>query len=136
MRQLTKAALVLLALISWSNNACSAGTTTSNSPLSKSNVFSEQTGEALYAGICQGCHMADAKGATGAGRYPALAANPNLEIAGYPISILVRGQNAMPAIGRQLTDAQVAAVVNYIRTHFGNAYTDRVKSEDVAAARK
>ena len=30
-------------------------------------------GEAIYKGVCQGCHMPDAKGAVGAGAYPALA---------------------------------------------------------------
>ena len=28
----------------------------------------------------------------------------------------------MPPFGRLMTDEQVAAVVNYIRTHFGNDY--------------
>jgi mono/diheme cytochrome c family protein len=41
----------------------------------------------------------------------------------------------MPAIGDMMSDAQVAAVVNYVRTHFGNAYPDAVTVEDVAAAR-
>ena len=46
--------------------------------LSPSWRFSEQTPEALYANVCQACHMADAKGAVGAGTIPALAANPRL----------------------------------------------------------
>lgn len=99
-------------------------------------MFTEQTGEALYTNVCQGCHMADAKGAAGAGRYPELAENPKLEVAGYPVSMVVLGQNAMPAVGKMMSDAQVAAVVNYVRTHFGNNYTDAVKPEDVAAARQ
>jgi mono/diheme cytochrome c family protein len=97
--------------------------------------FDEQTGETLYAGICQGCHMADGKGAAGAGRYPALANNPKLEASGYPVSMALRGLNGMPSIGAMLSDAQVAQVVNYVRTHFGNNYTDAVKPEDVKALR-
>jgi mono/diheme cytochrome c family protein len=31
-----------------------------------------------------------------------------------------------------LSDAQVADVVNYVRSHFGNAYKDRVTASDVA----
>jgi mono/diheme cytochrome c family protein len=31
-----------------------------------------------------------------------------------------------------LSDAQVADVVNYVRSHFGNAYKDRVTARDVA----
>ena len=50
--------------------------------------FPMQGGEAIYKGVCQGCHMPDAKGAVGAGRYPALANNPNLETAGYPIVLV------------------------------------------------
>jgi mono/diheme cytochrome c family protein len=42
----------------------------------------------------------------------------------------------MPAFGRQLDDNQVAAVVNYIRSNLGNAYADRVSTDDVKAARQ
>src|ERR1041385_2974000 len=48
--------------------------------------FAMQGGEAVYRGICQGCHMADAQGATGAGSYPALANNAKLASAGYVLS--------------------------------------------------
>lgn len=102
---------------------------------SHGDVFEEQTGETLYAGICQGCHMPNAKGAAGAGHYPALAANPKLEAAGYPLSVVLHGLNGMPPVGQMLTDTQVAKVVNYVRTHFGNNYTDAVTPEDVKAIR-
>ena len=97
--------------------------------------FTEQSGEQLFANVCQGCHMSDAKGAAGAGAYPSLAGNPNLLAGGYPVYVLVRGQRAMPAVGAMMSDDQVAAVVNYLRTHFGNDYTDAVTAEDVKAAR-
>ena len=35
----------------------------------------------------------------------------------------------------RLSDAQVAAVVNYIRTHFGNQYQDAVSADDVKRVR-
>jgi mono/diheme cytochrome c family protein len=79
--------------------------------------------------------MADGKGAAGAGRYPALANNPKLEASGYPVTMVLRGLNGMPSIGTMLSDEQVAQVVNYVRTHFGNNYTDAVKPEDVKALR-
>ena len=80
--------------------------------------------------------MPNAGGAAGAGSYPALANNTKLEVAGYPIAVLVNGQKAMPAfIGSKLNDQQIADVVNYIRTHFGNKYTDRVTAADVKSAR-
>ena len=97
--------------------------------------FEERTGEALYGAICQDCHMADGKGAAGAGRYPALVANPKLEAAGYPLTLVLHGHNGMPPVGRMMSDEQVAQVVNYVRTHFGNSYTDAVKPEDVKPLR-
>lgn len=97
--------------------------------------FTEQGGEALYKNICQGCHMPNAQGGVGAGAYPALAKNPKLEVAGYPIAVVVNGQKAMPAFGSMLNDQQIADVINYVRTHFGNNYKDAVKPADVKAAR-
>lgn len=98
--------------------------------------FPQKSGQAIYAAVCQGCHMPDAKGAIGAGAYPALANDPNLQAAGYPIYLVLYGQKAMPGFGGFLNDAQVAAVVGYIRTHFGNDYKDKVSADDVKAARQ
>ena len=98
--------------------------------------FTQQDGEALYRSICAGCHMPEGQGARGAGAYPALARNEKLAAAGYPVTLVVRGQKAMPGFGSQLNDDQVAAVVNYVRSHFGNAYDDRVSADDVKAARQ
>jgi mono/diheme cytochrome c family protein len=97
--------------------------------------FREPDGEKMYRRVCSACHMADAKGAEGAGRYPALAANARLGSAQYPTLVIVKGLNGMPAIGNQMSDQQVADVVNYIRTHFGNSYAADVKPEDVKALR-
>ena len=99
------------------------------------NLLPQQGGEALYKGICQDCHMPDGRGAEGAGHYPALAKNPKLEEPGYPLSVVMSGLKSMPAFGNALNDQQVADVVNYIRTHFGNAYKNPVKPEDVKNAR-
>jgi mono/diheme cytochrome c family protein len=97
--------------------------------------FTEQGGEAIFKNVCQGCHMPQAQGAVGAGMYPALAKNPKLEVAGYPVSVVVNGQKAMPAFGGMFSDQQVADVVNYVRTHFGNSYKDKVTPADVKSAR-
>jgi cytochrome c5 len=98
--------------------------------------FVQMSGEELYNNVCRGCHMGDAGGATGAGSYPSLAANPNLESPGYPIALVVHGRRAMPPFGGMMSDAQVAAVVNYVRTHFGNNYRDTVTARDVSEARR
>lgn len=97
--------------------------------------FTEKSGEAIYKNVCQGCHMPDAQGAVGAGSYPALAKDPNLQAAGYPVAVVVNGQKAMPAFGGMMNDQQIANVVNYVRTHFGNNYKDKVTPAQVKAAR-
>lgn len=93
------------------------------------------TGEETYQNLCAACHMADAGGATGAGAYPALAANNRLMAGAYPLYVVMKGKNGMPPMGDMLTDAQVADVVNYVRTHFGNDYPSPVLPEQVAAMR-
>jgi mono/diheme cytochrome c family protein len=98
--------------------------------------FVETSGEELFANICQGCHMPDAMGATGAGTYPSLASNSYLQSSGYPLYVVVHGRRAMPPFGDMLSDDQIAAVVNYVRTHFGNNYRDAVTAADVKDARR
>jgi mono/diheme cytochrome c family protein len=110
--------------------ADSAGAT-----VSQGDKFSEESGEALYSNVCVACHMEEGKGAEGAGKYPALAKNANLESAGYPIYVIVHGQKGMPPVGQMMSDEQVAAVVNYIRSNFGNDYKDEVSAQDVADTR-
>ena len=97
--------------------------------------FMERDGDALYLHVCAGCHMPDAKGAVGAARYPALAANPKLAAGAYGVVMVLTGRAAMPSFATYLDDAQVADVVNYVRTHFGNSYTDAVSAADVRSAR-
>lgn len=98
--------------------------------------FQQETGEELYNNICLGCHMADAKGAKGAGQYPALAENPRLAAAAYPVYVVTYGQKAMPAFGGLLSDKQIATVVNYVRTHFGNDYDADASADDVSKIRR
>jgi mono/diheme cytochrome c family protein len=97
--------------------------------------FPKPGGEDVFRNICQGCHMPNAMGATGAGTYPRLAGNQHLEEASYPVTMVLFGQKAMPPFGRHLNDAQIANVVNYVRSHFGNKYTDMVTPADVAKIR-
>ncbi|HUA80048.1 MAG TPA: cytochrome c [Dyella sp.] len=102
-------------------------------------------GEQIFHAICQGCHMPDAKGATGAGSYPALAGNPKLASPQYMAAVVLFGRHDMPSFEMKpsthrsffrdamLTDEQIADVVNYVRTHFGNHYTHSITAADVAA---
>jgi len=94
-------------------------------------VAAPVSGEQVYTQVCQACHMADAKGGSGAAVIPALASNPKLATAGYPISLILRGRGAMPPLADMLAPAQIANVTGYIRTHFGNNYATPVTAEDV-----
>jgi mono/diheme cytochrome c family protein len=127
------AALLLLSLPAY---AQSAGRSVSEPALSPGYRFIERSGEELFANVCRGCHMPDGKGATGAGTYPSLAGDGNLVSSGYPVGIVVNGQRGMPPFGAMMDDDQVAAVVNYVRTHFGNDYQDAVTAEDVRTVRR
>jgi mono/diheme cytochrome c family protein len=97
--------------------------------------FMQRDGEVIYRTVCQGCHMPDARGAVGAGPYPALASDPELAEAEYPVLVVVNGSKGMPPFGKLLDDEQVAAVVNYVRSHFGNSYPDSVSPAEVRAVR-
>lgn len=109
---------------------------TSDVAFSRAWTFDQRDGEAIYKAVCQGCHMPDARGASGAGNYPALAQNPRLAAKTYPALLVVNGYKAMPPFGHALDDAQVAAVVNYVRTHFGNTYADALTPAEVKAVRR
>ncbi len=128
------AAMVILSCAAPAN-AQDAAIPSAEPSLSPTRVFAQKSGEALYNNVCQACHMQDGKGAVGAGHYPALANNPKLEAAGYPVTVVLHGLNGMPPVGKMMTDEQVAAVVNYLRTHFGNSYEDKVTAQEVAQAR-
>jgi mono/diheme cytochrome c family protein len=104
-----------------------------------------QTGAEIYQQICQGCHMAQAQGAKGAGTYPKLANDAALAAWQYVAVTVLNGRSAMPAFGTPtgqvssgprnafLSDAQIAAVTNYVRTHFGNQYRDVATAAQVAS---
>jgi len=90
--------------------------------------------------------MPDGRGAQGAGTYPALAGNPKLASAHFTASTVYHGRHNMPHFGPQsdlgefeafvtvhLDDEEIASVVNYVRSHFGNHYADELTAKDIAA---
>jgi mono/diheme cytochrome c family protein len=97
--------------------------------------FQQREGASLYAAICAGCHMPQGQGAQGAGTYPRLAGNPRLASGAYVATMVVHGRKAMPSFA-QLDDAQIAAVVGYVRHEFGHTDADPVQPADVAALRR
>lgn len=94
-------------------------------------VEPEVHGDRLYAGLCQPCHQSDGQGTPG--RYPPLADSewvvedpetPTLIVLfGLEGPITVRGEQydeMMDPFAHRLNDREVAAVVNFIRTSWGN----------------
>jgi mono/diheme cytochrome c family protein len=137
-RQLYCALAVIVASLAVMRSAAPAEDAAGRMPapsLSAGIRFSENTGDELFASVCQGCHMPDGKGAAGAGSYPALVNDKNLEAKGYPVHVVLRGLRGMPPVGLYMSDDQVAAVVNYVRSHFGNGYDDAVTADEVKAVR-
>jgi mono/diheme cytochrome c family protein len=103
--------------------------------MSGPSTFSQTDGAQLYQAICQGCHMPGAQGAVGAGAYPALARNQKLAAPLYPVYTVLKGRHSMPPLAGYLSDTQIVAVVTYVRTHFGNNFTDPITAETVRNAR-
>lgn len=101
-------------------------------------------GQEVYSHICQACHMPEGQGAVGAGHYPKLAGDPALASWQYVVMTVLGGRNGMPAFGDpahhdptnfgavHLSDQKIAEVVNYVRSHFGNKYKDKVTASQVA----
>jgi mono/diheme cytochrome c family protein len=105
------------------------------------------SGEQIYGHICQACHMSEGQGAAGAGHYPQLAGDPVLRSWQLVALTVIGGRNGMPGFGlppeeameiqnASLSDEQIAEVVNYVRSHFGNHYKDKVSAAQVAALRR
>jgi mono/diheme cytochrome c family protein len=94
-------------------------------------AVSPMSGQQVYQQVCQSCHMADAMGGVGAARIPGLASNPHLAVAAYPVIMVVKGHGAMPGFTDLLTSTEIADVVTYVRTHFGNAYPKPVTAAEV-----
>ena len=80
----------------------------------------ETAGPALFAQNCSACHQATGRGIPGA--FPALAGDPYVKGDPHPlVKTLLNGRGGMPRFGDQLSDAQIAAVLTYVRGAWGNA---------------
>ncbi len=131
---LSAAALLLMVLSAYAD-----------SPLFTSRAtIGSLNGAQIYEHICQGCHMAEGQGAAGAGAYPKLAADKNFASWAFVAVTVLNGRNGMPPFGypvgrsmdsgpRHLSDAQIADVVNYVRSHFGNRYKAEATAEKIRA---
>jgi cytochrome c oxidase subunit 2 len=76
-----------------------------------------QLGKAEFTGVCQTCHGLAGKGGVG----PPLAGNP-LVLQAKGIEQIVRnGRGRMPAVGRGWSDAQMNALVQYLKQNLKEA---------------
>lgn len=132
------AALLLLC------TATGAGVQADDSLFTSTAGIGNLNGQQIYEHICTGCHMGGGQGASGAGFYPKLSGDQKLVSWEYAALTVLNGRNGMPPFGLpadqaqqtravQLSDAQVAEVVNYIRSHFDNKFKPTVTTKDVAA---
>ena len=104
----------------------------------------DDPGANVYGANCVTCHQVDGRGV--AGVYPPLVASEwaNAD-EGRLIRLVLNGMRGRHVAGGVeydnvmtphsfLSDDQIAAVLNYVRTHFGNS-ADSVRAGDVAAVR-
>jgi mono/diheme cytochrome c family protein len=122
----------------------SAGALADDSAFTSGGDLGSAGGAEIYGRICQGCHMPGGQGAVGAGHYPKLAGDPALVSWQYAALTVLNGKNGMPPFGLpadqvmetravHLSDAQIADVVNFVRSNFGNHRKDKATAQQVAA---
>ncbi|MBO9546743.1 cytochrome c [Caulobacter sp.] len=90
-------------------------------------------GKSLFNDNCSACHQVTGKGVKGA--FPALAGSPFVQ--GPPqvlTTTVLNGRAGMPAFKDDLNDADLSAILTYVRTSWGNKGA-AVQPADVAKAR-
>lgn len=76
-------------------------------------------GKTLFAKNCAACHQADGRGIPGA--FPALAGSAlALGAPAEGAEVLLKGRGGMPDFSGSLDDADIAAVLSYVRASWGN----------------
>ena len=89
--------------------------------------------QSLFMDNCSACHQATGKGVKGA--FPALAGNPFVQGAAGPVmTTVLAGRAGMPSFKDDINDADMASLLTYVRTSWGNKGKP-VSASDVAAAR-
>ncbi len=91
------------------------------------------TPQSLFNDNCSACHQTTGKGVKGA--FPALAGDPFVQGDPAPLTATVlSGRAGMPSFKDDINDADLSAILTYIRTSWGNKGKP-VTAADVAAAR-
>jgi mono/diheme cytochrome c family protein len=93
----------------------------------------QPTGEQLFNDNCAACHQKTGAGVKGA--FPALAGDKFVTGAPAVVATTVLvGRGGMPAFRNDLSDDQLAAILSYIRSAWGNKAAP-IKVAEVAGAR-
>jgi mono/diheme cytochrome c family protein len=91
------------------------------------------TPQSLFNDNCSACHQTSGKGVKGA--FPALAGDPFVQGDPAPmLATVLAGRAGMPSFKDDLDNAQLASLLTYVRTSWGNKGKP-VTPADVAAAR-
>jgi mono/diheme cytochrome c family protein len=84
------------------------------------NAFAQTpSGPEMFKENCSACHQLTGKGIPGA--FPSLAGDPF--VMGPPelvASTVVHGRGGMPTFGPELSDVQIATILTYVRSAWGN----------------
>jgi mono/diheme cytochrome c family protein len=82
-------------------------------------AFAED-GSSLFAENCAACHQPKGQGVAGA--FPPLAGNKFVQgDPKGPAYVVTHGRGGMPNFSDDLDDKQIAAILTYVRTSWGNA---------------
>ena len=93
----------------------------------------DSDGKAVFQKNCAACHQATGKGIPGA--FPALAGSAFVQgPVAEPATVLLKGRGGMPDFSTSLSDADLAAVLAYVRTSWGNK-ADTPDEQQIAALR-
>jgi cytochrome c oxidase cbb3-type subunit 2 len=125
--------------------AAGAGETPPAAPIATASGYDAKKGKELFSTHCSACHQETGEGLPGA--FPALKGNAVVNNAdatmhihtvlfgleGAPVDGVKYG-SAMPDFGGTLNDADIANIINYERSSWGN-HGKKITTKDVAAIR-
>lgn len=90
-------------------------------------------GKSLFAKNCAACHQPSGRGIPGA--FPALAGNAFVQgTPGDVATVLLKGRGGMPDFSGSLDDDEIAQVLTYVRSSWGNG-APPVSGQDVGSTR-
>lgn len=82
-------------------------------------AYAQADGAKLFAQNCSACHQLTGKGIPGA--FPALAGDVLVQGPAIgPAKVVLNGRGGMPTFKGELTNAQIASILTYVRSSWGN----------------